>query len=84
MGEAETPPRLETPRHEASPAEEPTFARAAADEPPAPAPMAERAPSHAPEPPPAYVNPLPEAAVDPARPKRTGWWARAKQTLGGN
>ena len=36
-----------------------------------------------PEPPPAYVNPLPEAPVDPARPKRTGWWARAKQTLGG-
>jgi ribonuclease E len=24
-----------------------------------------------------------EAELDPARPKRTGWWARAKQTLGG-
>jgi ribonuclease E len=30
-------------------------------------------------------EPLPELAVevDPARPKRTGWWARAKQTLTG-
>jgi ribonuclease E len=29
-------------------------------------------------------GPVPEAEVDPSRPKRTGWWARAKQTLGGN
>jgi ribonuclease E len=37
----------------------------------------------APEPVPAREAPLPEAEVDPARPKRTGWWAKAKQTLGG-
>ncbi len=36
------------------------------------------------EPPPAYHAPLPEAAIDPTRPKRSGWWQRAKQTLGGS
>ena len=37
----------------------------------------------APAPAPAREAPLPEAEVDPSRPKRTGWWAKAKQTLGG-
>jgi len=36
-----------------------------------------------PAPTPAREAPLPEAEVDPSRPKRTGWWAKAKQTLGG-
>ncbi len=39
---------------------------------------------HAVEPPPAYIAPLPEAPLDPARPKRSGWWQRAKQTFGSN
>ena len=59
---------------------------------PAPAPVmvaqpvvvAEPEAPKAPEPPPAYTQPLPEASSDPARPKRTGWWARAKQTFGGS
>ena len=56
-----------------------------------PAPVAEATPEpvadtppKAPEPPPAYIAPLPEAPVDPSRPKRSGWWQRAKQTFGGN
>ncbi len=36
------------------------------------------------EPPPAYSAPLPEAPVDPAQPKRSGWWQRAKRSFGGN
>jgi ribonuclease E len=51
----------------------------------APEPEPEAAPQtpRAPEPPPAHVAPLPEAPVDPSRPKRSGWWQRAKQSLGG-
>ena len=48
-----------------------------------PEPVVESAPK-ASEPPPAYIAPLPEAPVDPSRPKRSGWWQRAKQTFGGN
>ena len=40
-------------------------------EPPPPAPQPER-------------EELPEAEVDPDRPKRSGWWQRAKSTFGGN
>ena len=48
------------------------------------APQAETVPTPAPElvreAPPA---PLPEAPIDPDRPKRSGWWQRAKQSFGG-
>ena len=48
------------------------------------APQAETVPTAAPElvreAPPA---PLPEAPIDPDRPKRSGWWQRAKQSFGG-
>ena len=39
----------------------------------------------APEPAPARETPppLPEAPIDPNRPKRSGWWQRAKQSFGG-
>ena len=40
-------------------------------------------PAAAPEPVPAREAPLPEAPLDPSRPKKTGWWARAKQSFGG-
>ncbi len=39
---------------------------------PEPAPVREPAPA-----------PLPEAPIDPNRPKRSGWWQRAKQSFGG-
>ena len=59
----------------------------AAEQPKAAAPIIEapavEAPP-APAPAPAREAPLPEAEVDPSRPKRTGWWARAKQSLGGS
>ncbi len=47
---------------------------------PEPAPVEASRPA---EPPPAYIAPLPEAAVDPTQPKRAGWWQRAKQSFGG-
>ncbi|WP_395698300.1 Rne/Rng family ribonuclease [Methylocella sp.] len=70
---------------EASPPE-----AAAAEDPPAEAPAQEYASASdgAPESPasvepaPARSVPLPEAEPDPNRPKRTGWWQRAKATLG--
>jgi ribonuclease E len=55
---------------------------AAAEAPvPAPAPVVEAPVVAAPPPPPA-PEPEPEPE-DPNRPKRTGWWAKAKQALGG-
>ena len=55
-----------------------------AEAPPAEGTVEPVEPPRAPEPPSAYSAPLPEAAVDPERPKRSGWWQRAKQTLGGS
>ena len=43
----------------------------------------EAAPEPKPEPPPAHPAPLPEAEIDPDRPKRAGWWQRAKQSISG-
>ncbi len=68
----------ELPAHEApAPVEAPVAA--------APQPVAAEAPAPAPEP--ALVReqpaPLPEAPIDPNRPKRSGWWQRAKQSFGG-
>ena len=53
-----------------------------------PAPVAPKAVvADAPAPEPAPVRetppPLPEAPIDPNRPKRSGWWQRAKQSFGG-
>jgi ribonuclease E len=46
---------------------------------PAPAPLAV-----APPPPPPQPEPVIEPEVeDPNRPKRTGWWAKAKKAMGG-
>ena len=58
---------------------------------PAEAPVAETPVAVAPQPvvveEPAPVRetppPLPEAPIDPNRPKRSGWWQRAKQSFGG-
>ena len=48
-----------------------------------PTPVAD-APAHPISPPPApKPAPAPERVVDPNAPKRTGWWSRAKQALGG-
>jgi ribonuclease E len=52
----------------------------------APLPIVAEAPAPAPEPAPvreAPPAPLPEAPIDPNRPKRSGWWQRAKQSFGG-
>jgi ribonuclease E len=83
------PEPIEAPRATAAPVIEPPVVEA----PPAPAPAPisppaaasapEPAAASTPEPVPAREAPLPEASVDPSRPKRTGWWAKAKQTLGG-
>ncbi|MCZ8187715.1 MAG: Rne/Rng family ribonuclease [Beijerinckiaceae bacterium] len=62
----------------APPSEAPEAAAPVADEPAPvlpPAPLAAPAPAPQPEP-----EPEPE---DPNRPKRSGWWSRAKQALGG-
>ncbi len=47
--------------------------------------IAEPVVAAAPEPAPARETPppLPEAPIDPNRPKRSGWWQRAKQSFGG-
>ena len=60
------------------------MAPAALETPVAAAPQAETA--AAPEPAPVRETPpapLPEAPIDPNRPKRSGWWQRAKQSFGG-
>ena len=88
--EAETPVApVETPAptfaqphvHAEAHAELPTHEHAAPVE--APQPVVAEAP--APEPASAREQPapLPEAPIDPNRPKRSGWWQRAKQTFGG-
>jgi ribonuclease E len=48
----------------------------AVDPQPAPVPAPEPAPVSAPA-------AEPEEVEDPNRPKRTGWWARAKKAIGG-
>jgi ribonuclease E len=64
----------------AAPAHETPTAHDDAPKVEAEAPKAEAAP--APEP--AHVEPEPEPAADePPRPRRTGWWQRAKSTLVG-
>ena len=75
--------------HDAAPVE-PMTAEAAAAEPgpvlsePAVEPdLGEAAPARASGPPPAHAAPLPEAEIDPNRPKRAGWWQRAKQSISG-
>jgi len=60
------------------------MAPAPLETPVAAAPQIETAP--APEPAPVRETPpapLPEAPIDPDRPKRSGWWQRAKQSFGG-
>jgi ribonuclease E len=70
-------------RRKAAPAEDVVAAEPAAPTPvvvteaPAPAPVTPPAPA---APPPA---PEPEEVVDPNRPKRSGWWAKAKSAFGG-
>ena len=56
-----------------------------AEAPAAVAPQPVVAETPAPEPAPARETPppLPEAPIDPNRPKRSGWWQRAKQSFGG-
>jgi len=68
----------------------PPAAAAEAASPPAradvPAPAIERAPARASEPAPDSDEPAPEAtpaAEDPSRPRRSGWWQRARATLSG-
>jgi ribonuclease E len=60
----------------------PPAANAAGDQ-----PVQAAAPIEPPVSPPASSEPAQpdfEMELDPARPKRTGWWARAKQTFGGD
>ena len=56
-----------------------------AEAPAAVAPQPVVAETPAPEPAPVRETPppLPEAPIDPNRPKRSGWWQRAKQSFGG-
>ena len=56
-----------------------------AEAPAAVAPQPAVAETPAPEPAPVRETPppLPEAPIDPNRPKRSGWWQRAKQSFGG-
>ncbi|MCA3631087.1 MAG: ribonuclease E/G [Methylobacterium sp.] len=48
-----------------------------------PAPEVKAAPAQAPVPPAPAPEPEPEEVSDPNRPKRSGWWAKAKSALGG-
>ena len=62
------------------------MAQAPVEAPVAVPPQAEPVLTPAPEPAPvreAPPAPLPEAPIDPNRPKRSGWWQRAKQSFGG-
>jgi len=63
----------------------PMVAQAPVEAPVAAAPQPLVADAPAPEPAPARETPppLPEAPIDPNRPKRSGWWQRAKQSFGG-
>ena len=49
----------------------------------APQPVVVEAPAPEPAPVRETPPPLPEAPIDPNRPKRSGWWQRAKQSFGG-
>ena len=49
----------------------------------APQPVVAEAPAPEPAPVRETPPPLPEAPIDPNRPKRSGWWQRAKQSFGG-
>ena len=49
----------------------------------APQPVVIEAPAPEPAPVRETQPPLPEAPIDPNRPKRSGWWQRAKQSFGG-
>ncbi len=63
----------------------PVVAQAPVEAPVAVAPQPVVAEAPAPEPAPVRETPppLPEAPIDPNRPKRSGWWQRAKQSFGG-
>ena len=50
---------------------------------PQPAPEVKAAPAPAPVAPAPAPEPEPEEVPDPNRPKRSGWWAKAKSALGG-